>query len=161
MLKKSKKEANQGFTIIEVMIVLAIAALILLIVFLAIPALQRSSRNTQRKEDVGRIGTAVQTIISNNNGSISALTTANLDNEVGDNQLSYYTTPSSEVSVVAGPATVKNGSSITTVIVYTAAVCAAMTGGQGATTTGAQPTNVAIAYSTETGGTPDKVCVSQ
>jgi prepilin-type N-terminal cleavage/methylation domain-containing protein len=37
--KLSKKE--KGFTIIEVMIVLAIAGLIMLVVFLAVPALQR------------------------------------------------------------------------------------------------------------------------
>jgi prepilin-type N-terminal cleavage/methylation domain-containing protein len=42
-LYKQKREA--GFTIIEVLIVLAIAALILLIVFLAVPALQRNARN--------------------------------------------------------------------------------------------------------------------
>jgi prepilin-type N-terminal cleavage/methylation domain-containing protein len=35
MLTKLKKSNNEGFTIIEVMIVLAIAALILLIVLLA------------------------------------------------------------------------------------------------------------------------------
>jgi prepilin-type N-terminal cleavage/methylation domain-containing protein len=38
MLKKLKK-SDSGFTIIEVMIVLAIAGLILLIVFLAVPAM--------------------------------------------------------------------------------------------------------------------------
>jgi prepilin-type N-terminal cleavage/methylation domain-containing protein len=37
-----KQKRQQGFTIIEVLIVLAIAALILLIVFLAVPALQRN-----------------------------------------------------------------------------------------------------------------------
>ncbi|HPW47952.1 MAG TPA: prepilin-type N-terminal cleavage/methylation domain-containing protein, partial [Candidatus Saccharibacteria bacterium] len=36
------KKDQKGFTIIEVLIVLAIAALILLIVFLAVPALQRN-----------------------------------------------------------------------------------------------------------------------
>lgn len=40
---------NQGFTIIEVMIVLVIAAVILLIVFIAVPQLQRNARNYQRK----------------------------------------------------------------------------------------------------------------
>ena len=49
MLSKLKK-SNQGFTIIEVMIVLAIAGLILLIVFLAVPALQRNGRNTTKKQ---------------------------------------------------------------------------------------------------------------
>jgi prepilin-type N-terminal cleavage/methylation domain-containing protein len=41
----------KGFTIIELMIVLAIAGLIILIVLLAVPALQRNSRNTARKTD--------------------------------------------------------------------------------------------------------------
>ncbi|MDQ3065292.1 MAG: prepilin-type N-terminal cleavage/methylation domain-containing protein, partial [bacterium] len=36
------KNNNKGFTIIEVLIVLAIAGLIMLIVFLAVPALQRN-----------------------------------------------------------------------------------------------------------------------
>jgi prepilin-type N-terminal cleavage/methylation domain-containing protein len=44
-MKKLLKN-EQGFTIIEVMIVLVIAAVIMLIVFLAVPALQRNSRNT-------------------------------------------------------------------------------------------------------------------
>lgn len=87
MLKKLKK-SDSGFTIIEVMIVLAIAGLILLIVFLAVPALQRSSRNSQRKADVGRVGSAATTIVSNGNGQMSALTRAGIVQEVGT--LSYY-----------------------------------------------------------------------
>jgi len=47
--------AIAGFTIIEVMIVLAIAALIMLIVFLAVPALQRNSRNTQYRSEADRL----------------------------------------------------------------------------------------------------------
>ena len=50
-LTKGERKAS-GFTIIEVLIVLAIAGLILLIVFLAVPALQRNSRNTAIKSDV-------------------------------------------------------------------------------------------------------------
>jgi type IV pilus assembly protein PilA len=69
MLKKLTKK-DDGFTIIEVMIVLAIAGLILLIVFLAIPALQRNSRNTQRKNDVAAILAAVNEFSNNNNGTL-------------------------------------------------------------------------------------------
>ena len=57
---------KQGFTIIEVMIVLAIAGLIVLVVFLAVPALQRNSRNTQRKQDVQAVLGAIQEWISLN-----------------------------------------------------------------------------------------------
>lgn len=64
---KSKKS---GFTIIEVVLVLAIAGLIFLIVFLAVPALQRSQRDTQRKQDLSRLVAAVQSYQSNNRGAI-------------------------------------------------------------------------------------------
>jgi prepilin-type N-terminal cleavage/methylation domain-containing protein len=64
------KTKQKGFTIIEVMIVLAIAGLILLIVFLAVPALQRAQRNTGRKEDAGRLVTAFQDFISNSSGNL-------------------------------------------------------------------------------------------
>jgi prepilin-type N-terminal cleavage/methylation domain-containing protein len=70
MLHKVKNRKQEGFTIIEVLIVLAIAGLILLIVFLAVPALQRSSRNTQRKNDSAALAGAIANFISNNNGSI-------------------------------------------------------------------------------------------
>lgn len=54
MLTQLRKR-NEGFTIIEVLIVLAIAGLILLVVFLAVPALQRNSRNTSLKNDVQNV----------------------------------------------------------------------------------------------------------
>ncbi len=73
MLKQIRKN-NEGFTIIEVLIVLAIAALILLIVFLAVPALQRNSRNTQRNNDVAAVLAAASNASTNNNGAIVTTT---------------------------------------------------------------------------------------
>ena len=46
---------KKGFTIIEVVLVLAIAGLIFLMVFIAFPALQRSQRDTQRTDDMARV----------------------------------------------------------------------------------------------------------
>ena len=46
-LKLNYSENKKGFTIIEVVLVLAIAGLIFLMVFLALPALQRSQRDSQ------------------------------------------------------------------------------------------------------------------
>ncbi|MBQ9684305.1 type II secretion system protein [Candidatus Saccharibacteria bacterium] len=66
MTNKNKK----GFTIIEVVLVLAIAGLIFLMVFIALPALQRSQRNTQREDDLARIITAVNNYQSNNQGKV-------------------------------------------------------------------------------------------
>lgn len=54
-INKNKNLTKKGFTIIEVVLVLAIAGLIFLMVFLALPALQRSQRDTQRKQDVAMV----------------------------------------------------------------------------------------------------------
>ena len=50
-MTKSNTKSKKGFTIIEVVLVLAIAGLIFLMVFVALPALQRSQRDTQRRDE--------------------------------------------------------------------------------------------------------------
>lgn len=60
------KKSQKGFTIIEVALVLAIGALIFLVVFLAVPALQRNQRNDARHRDVSNIVTAVSSWVGNN-----------------------------------------------------------------------------------------------
>lgn len=67
---------QQGFTIIEVVLVLAIAGLIFLMVFIALPALQRGQRDTARKNDVSTVASAVNTYRSNNKGSLAGIDTA-------------------------------------------------------------------------------------
>ncbi len=147
MLNKLKNSNNKGFTIIEVMIVLAIAGLIILAVFLAVPALQRNSRNTQRKSDVGRIGSGAQTVINNNNGDLTKLTSATMQAEL--DQLAYYTKTNVSVSTAAAPAAAANTTTVDTVVVYKGAKCAAMTTGQGAIVGTSR--QVAVTYSTEGG----------
>lgn len=63
---KSKK----GFTIIEVVLVLAIAGLIFLAVFLALPALQRGQRDNQRRQDYSALSAAITSYLTNNNGNL-------------------------------------------------------------------------------------------
>lgn len=78
-MKSVNKSKAEGFTIIEVVLVLAIAALIFLLVFLALPALQRNQRDTQRRSDLGRMMSQIQSYQSSNNGNVptssAALTT--------------------------------------------------------------------------------------
>ena len=61
---------KKGFTIIEVVLVLAIAGLIFMMVFIALPALQRSQRDTQRSNDISRVVTALQNYQGSNRGAI-------------------------------------------------------------------------------------------
>lgn len=60
--------AQAGFTIMETMIALGAAALILLIVFRAIPALQRGGHNNQRRQDIQTMLGAVSRYELNNSG---------------------------------------------------------------------------------------------
>lgn len=67
---------EKGFTIIEVVLVLAIAGLIFLMVFLALPALQRNQKDTQRKNDLNRAQTALTNYQTNNKNSLPGTTAA-------------------------------------------------------------------------------------
>ncbi len=60
------KKLQKGFTIIEVALVLAVGALIFLVVFLAVPALQRNQQNDARKRDQSQVVEAITSYISNN-----------------------------------------------------------------------------------------------
>ena len=64
------KKINEGFTIVETLIVLAIAALIITIVLIAVPDLQRSARNTDILHDAQNVAAAVQSYESNNQGAL-------------------------------------------------------------------------------------------
>lgn len=70
--KKSMIDNNSmsGFTIIEVVLVLAIAGLIFLMVFIALPQLQRAQRDTQRRSDLDRFAAGITQYQTNNNGKI-------------------------------------------------------------------------------------------
>ena len=65
-----KRDYNEGFTIIEVALVLAIAGLIFLMVFIALPAVQRTQRDAKRRDDIGTLLTAIQKYQSNNRGAL-------------------------------------------------------------------------------------------
>jgi len=92
---------EKGFTIIEVVLVLAIAGLIFLMVFLALPALQSSQRDGARKNDAGIIAAAITNFSSNNRGSIP--TTAQLVQYVKG--LSDNTTSTAASALPTGTAT--------------------------------------------------------
>lgn len=70
MTIERRDDPRSGFTIIEVVLVLAIAGLIFLMVFIALPALQRSQRDTQRRDDLARLATAITQYQTNNNNRL-------------------------------------------------------------------------------------------
>ena len=67
---KNNIKSKKGFTIIEVVLVLAIAGLIFLMVFIAVPALQRGQKDTQRRDDMARFASQLAQYQANNYGNV-------------------------------------------------------------------------------------------
>lgn len=70
----TKKLYDEAFTLVETLIVLAIAAILLIIVLFAIPALQRASRNTTVKNDADTIAGAVSEFEGSHNNEVPTAT---------------------------------------------------------------------------------------
>jgi prepilin-type N-terminal cleavage/methylation domain-containing protein len=64
---------DRGFTLIEIVLVLAIAGLILVIIFLAVSGAQMSRRDAERKRDLQRLAGQLESYASNNGGQYPAL----------------------------------------------------------------------------------------
>lgn len=152
MLQNLKKR-DKGFTIIEVLIVLAIAGLILLIVFLAVPALQRNAHNTSRKNDVANLLGAMNEYVNNNDGtlpadqsSLGSGTTATVgtgSTNTANAKLGLY--DAADASIVSSvPGTFPD---VNHVVIIKGAVCS----GTSATTTGASNRNYSAEYTLEGG----------
>jgi prepilin-type N-terminal cleavage/methylation domain-containing protein len=120
MLKQLKKN-NKGFTIIEVMIVLAIAGLILLIVFLAVPALQRNSRNTQRRSDASHLMGLINEYATNHNGvAPTAFGTAAGALDLSNESFAILSKPTTVTPGYSAP----SGAALDTPYVFSGATCA-------------------------------------
>ena len=65
-----KLGVKKGFTIIEVVLVLAVAGLIFTMVFIALPALQRSQRDNTRRDDMINFIAKVKNYQQSNRGAL-------------------------------------------------------------------------------------------
>lgn len=147
---KTKLKNSKGFTIIEVLIVLAVAGLILLIVFLAVPALQRNSKNNTANVEAARILAASNEYISNNNGAVP--TSAN-NTEIKDLANSESTVSIAATTATgATPATdqdVTANAAAGATFLYTGAKCGLLTGGTAYSVNKGTARQVALYYAIE------------
>lgn len=95
----NKTQTVKGFTIIEVVLVLAIAGLIFLMVFVALPALQAGQRDTARKNDASTVLSAINTYVSGNRGNFP--TTAQLTGSTAAPNHTGFMTPAQFVKDVS------------------------------------------------------------
>jgi prepilin-type N-terminal cleavage/methylation domain-containing protein len=152
-----QRKEQKGFTIIEVLIVLAIAGLIMLIVFLAVPALQRNSRNTQAKNAASSILGAVSEFQNNNNGAMPTTVAVASDGTL--------TVSSTAAGTTSSQAKIQGGYTVTASTTFpTATTTGAFTVGFGQKCNGntgftAANRSTAVAFYIEPGGTPVSQCV--
>ena len=147
MLHKLKNRKNEGFTIIEVLIVLAIAGLILMIVFLAVPALQRNARNTTIKNDASALAGGFSEYVSNNDGTAPA---SPLPAQSGANVTIGATTSSQAGVKVSGSTTVNVAKATPTTF-----AAGQLWWNTGKTCSGtANPRAITVYYYVEVSGTP-------
>jgi len=147
-MRNKNTNKSSGFTIIEVLIVLAIAGLIMLIVFLAVPALQRNSRNTQRKNEVSQLLGAVNEWTNNNSGTLPA-TSAEQAAALANASLSFY---KSNVTWAAGAQT--NATTKDKAVIVTGASCS------GSDAAAGSARSVVVLYTVEAGAGDQKLCQS-
>lgn len=69
---KQLRNKQSGFTLIEVVLVLAIGALIILMALLAFGGAQRGRRDTARTNAAGTLASALEQYAANNNGTYPA-----------------------------------------------------------------------------------------
>ena len=153
-MKDIQTKKAKGFTIIEVVLVLAIAGLIFLMVFIALPALQRNQRDTQRKNDLSRVQAAINSYQTNNRGSVPTADATSLNGagfktaylKAGGD---IFTDPSgSEYTFALGTVGTKPpGASYNTIYYFANAKCAGEN-----TTTGGGANKVAVSIVLEGGG---------
>lgn len=159
-----KTKSNKGFTIIEVLIVLAIAGLIMLIVFLAVPALQRNAHNTSIKNDVSNILGGMTEFENNNNGAVPNkvangtatgldVTSTTAGANAANVKLGYIDGSGLNGSIPNASASQTNNLTAGQAKIYTKAVCAA--NGVDATSNNATSRNFVVLYALEGGA---KLC---
>ena len=76
---KTGGSKKKGFTIIEAVLVLAVAGLIFIMVFVALPALQRSQRDNARREDMMTFIAKAKDYSQNNRGALPGSAESNTD----------------------------------------------------------------------------------
>jgi prepilin-type N-terminal cleavage/methylation domain-containing protein len=154
MKKRLPASRKTGFTIVEVIIVMAIAGLMFLLIFKAVPALLRNSRNNQRKQDVQTILQDVSRYELNHSGSIppnaSFLNTfqAKLSYySSSDVTVTYYNSASGAVTLFSNPTDIATNDRV---VIVNHEKCDSTSSGN-ATNAGAGYYDVVALFSVETG----------
>ena len=158
------EQTNKGFTIIEALIVLAIAGSIIALVLMVFPILSRNSRNSQRKQDVASILNAVAQYELNNSAEfptdpVTTLKSAKLTAYVpSSGQIKFTAQVSGSATNQSPHSGTYNGHTVTEwVNVVNYARCKDDDSG-GTTAQGADYTDIVALYAIESSGSSTPKC---
>lgn len=140
-MNKITKSFQDGFTLIEIIVVIAIAGLIMGLVFTSISGSQKARRDQARKTDVNKLAAAVEAYTSNNNGSLPAN---------GWNGASYWTSSGVNTYTFATLA-VATAPTLDAITFMTAQKCDSTAGSAGKQVANAGSKNWAISVGLEQG----------
>lgn len=155
-----KQNNTKGFTIIEVVLVLAIASLIFLMVFIALPALQRSQRDSALKSEASKVLSAITSYQSSNKNAWPTASTAFASYVDGTADTGTITLPSG-TTIQIGTYNAAGGAvpDYNQIYVTTGATCATNpaigASDNGQNTLVASVRNAAVVIKTESGSTAD------
>lgn len=152
--RKLRKINTDGFTIIEVLIVLAIAGLILVIVFLAVPALERNARNEERKTDVANTLSGWSQFLADNNQTVPT------GCSVAGGQFSYTGSSNEAVTKLGIMTNCQWGGTIGTTLNDIYVVPGDVCNSADTAPTAGQATDVALIYFDETGNGNIEQCTA-
>ena len=98
------KKLTSGFTLIEIILVLAIAGMILAMILMAVPQTEQTRRDTSRKADLARLQQQIEFYGSNNSGTYPAhLSDAPLCGGPGSYIPNPFNDPSSQMNYCSIP----------------------------------------------------------
>ena len=143
-MKTPIKSTKSGFTLIEIVIVLAIAAVIIGLVFLIVPNAQRSARDTKIQSNSSALSSSIEQFIANNpsatvgSGNLTNLPTG-CTSTTSCNGLS--------VTWATGALTDLSAAKVNNIYINTGAVCG--TDGKVTAPTGTPASKYAIAWWSE------------
>ena len=135
-----RKLNNKGFTIVETLIVLAIAATIIIVVLLAVPGLQRSSRNTTVRTAATNVVAGWNEQTAALNGAAPAAPTGGSAGTIKINTVDY--------KLAAGVTPTVGTVAAATTVGYSASTAVFSSGG----TTNVAPNTLIVAYSATCNG---------